>query len=335
MVYETIAQNEPTYADTVEPLTAGRRTWLDLISSYLTFVLLLVFLVVAGQLSPAFLSVDNLISVAYGSAIVGIIALGQTMLLITANFDLSVGGVLGVTGVLTLLVLPHVGVAAAMAIGLAAGLGIGVINGLTVVLTRASPFLVTLGTMQLTYGIALAITNSRTLYGDIESFNQLGRAKLGMFHVALLLFIGLAVILQLVLSRTNIGRQLFAIGLNPSTARLSGIPVDRVVVSLFALSGLLAALGGITMASRLNSITADAGLGYEFLTVTAAVVGGTSLFGGRGGTLRTIVGILVIGALDNVLILLGASFSAAAMVRGFVFLVVVGIDGLARRGRRL
>jgi ribose transport system permease protein len=254
------------------------------------------------------------------------------MLLVTANFDLSVSGVVGAAGVVALLALPEVGVVAAIAAGLATGLAVGLVNGLIVIHTRANPFLVTLGTASLTYGAALVITNSRTLYGENDAFNQVGRAELGIFPVALLLFLALAVVLQLVLSRTNVGRQLFAIGLNPSAARLSGIPVDRLVLSLFALSGLLAALGGVVMASRLNSITANAGVGYEFLTVSAAVIGGTSLFGGRGGALRTVMGIFVLGALDNVLILLGASFSTAAMVRGFVFLVVVGIDGLTRKG---
>lgn len=307
------------------------RRLLAVVRRYLIFVLLAILLAVAGILQPAFLSPTNLIAVAYGSAIVGIVAMGQTLLLVTAKFDLSVAGTLGASGIVSLLVLPIAGVGGAIAAGLLTGMLVGIVNGLIITKTKASPFLVTLGTMSLLYGAGLAFTQSRTLYGDNEGFNVLGRSTVGPLPLLLLLFLVLAVVLQFVLSRTMLGRQLVAIGLNASAARLSGIPVDRIVLALFAFSGLMAALGGIAMASRLNSITANAGLGFEFLTISAAVIGGTSLFGGRGGTLRTVMGVFVLGALNNVLILLGVDYASSAMVRGAVFLLVVGIDGLAYR----
>jgi ribose/xylose/arabinose/galactoside ABC-type transport system permease subunit len=209
---------------------------------------------------------------------------------------------------------------------------VGLVNGLIVIKTGASPFLVTLGVQTLLYGGGLLITQSRTLYGVDESYRWFGQGRIADIPVALLLFLGLAVALQVVLMRTNFGRHVYAIGHNREAARLSGIPVNLILLSAFALSGLLAALAGIVLSSRLNSITADAGLGYEFFSISAAVVGGVSLFGGRGSTLRTVVGVFVIGALNNVLILLGMNFAASAMVRGAVFLLVVGIDGLSRRG---
>lgn len=310
--------------------TRSRRL-LAFVRRYLIFVLLATLLALAGILQPAFLSPTNLIAVAYGSAIVGIVAMGQTLLLLTAKFDLSVAGTLGASGIVSLLVLPAAGVGGAIVAGLLTGMLVGVVNGLIITKTKASPFLVTLGTMSLLYGAGLAFTQSRTLYGDNEAFNVLGRSAVGPLPLLLLVFLVLAVLLQFVLSRTMLGRQLVAIGLNPSAARLSGIPVDRIVLALFAFSGLMAALGGIAMASRLNSITANAGLGFEFLTISAAVIGGTSLFGGRGGTLRTVMGVFVLGALNNVLILLGVDYASSAMVRGAVFLLVVGIDGLAYR----
>jgi ribose transport system permease protein len=327
-----------TVTDEVSTVVAGRGrlgTTLEFVRTYLTFVLLGVLLLVAGTLSPSFLSVDNLISVAYGSAVLGVVALGQTMLLVTGNFDLSVAGVVGASGICTLLTLPTLGTVGAIGVGLAAGLLVGLLNGVIVAVTGANPFLVTLGMLSLLYGAGLVITQSRTLYAHNESFKVIGQGRIGMLPIALLIFLVLAVLLQLILSRTNAGRQLFYIGLNREASRLSGIPVNRLLLAAFALSGLMAALGGILMASRLNSITANAGLGYEFLTVTAAVVGGTSLFGGRGGTLRTVVGIFVLGALDNVLILLGASFSTSGIIRGIVFLLVVGIDGLSRKEQKV
>lgn len=296
-----------------------------------TFILLVAFLAIAGVLSPSFLSVTNLVAVAYGAAVIGIVALGQTVLLLTGNFDLSVAGVVSVAGIVTLLVMP-ISLPLAIAAGLLVGLIVGLVNGLIVIKTGASPFLVTLGVQTLLYGGGLLITQSRTLYGVDESYRWLGQGRIASVPVALLLFLGLAVALQVVLLRTNFGRHVYAIGHSREAARLSGIPVNVVLLSAFALSGLLAALAGLVLSSRLNSITADAGLGYEFFSISAAVVGGVSLFGGRGSTLRTVVGVFVIGALNNVLILLGINFASSAMVRGAVFLLVVGIDGLARRG---
>ena len=307
---------------------AGRAT-VQLVRTYLAFFLLVGLLAIGGALSPAFLNPQNLISVAYGSAVLGIIALGQTMLLVTGDFDMSVAGVIGAAGIVALVVLP-MGVIPALLAGLLVGALVGLVNGLIIIWTNASAFLVTLGMQLLLYGAGLTITQSRTLYGESPGFNWIGQGHLFGFPVALLLFLVLALVLQLALLRTRYGRYLYAIGHNREAARLSGVPVARVRLLAFALCGTTAALGGLVMASRLNSTTANAGLGYDFLSIIAVVLGGTSLFGGRGGTLRTVIGVLVLGALDNVLILLGVDFSYSAIVRGMVFLMVVAFDRFSR-----
>jgi len=268
-------------------------------------------------------------SVAYGSSVLGIIALGQTMLLVTGDFDMSVAGVVGAAGIVALVVLP-MGVVPALLAGLLIGVLVGLVNGMIVIWTNASAFLVTLGMQLLLYGVGLMITQSRTIYGESPDFNWMGQAHLFGVPVALLLFLVLALVLQLALLRTRYGRYLYAIGHNREAARLSGVPVARVRLLAFALCGTTAALGGLVLASRLNSTTANAGLGYDFQSIIVVVLGGTSLFGGRGGTLRTVIGVLVLGALNNVLILLGFDYSSSAMVSGVVFLIVVAFDRFSR-----
>lgn len=294
-----------------------------------SLIFLVALLAVGQSLSPAFLEWSNIVAVAYGISILGVIAIGQTLLLIMGDFDMSVVGVLSTSGIAALYTLPY-GSGAAIAAGLGVGLAVGLLNGVVVTRTGASPFLVTLGTQLLLYGAGLAITQSRTLYGDRRAFDWLGQGWLFHLPVAVVVLIALTLGSQIFLSWTRFGRQMFAIGNGKEAARLSGVRVQRLRVIAFALSGLCAALGGLIMASRLNSITANAGSDFDFNSIIAAVIGGTSLFGGRGGTLRTFVGAMVMGLLDNVLILVGAGYATELMARGAVFLSIVSVDRLSR-----
>ena len=180
---------------------------------------------------------------------------------------------------------------------------------------RANPFLVTLGTQSFVYAIALMATQSKTLYSEIPAFNILGQGRIGRIPIAVILFLVLALMLQIVLRNTVYGRYLYAIGQNKEAARLAGIPVDRVLVSTFILCSLLAALGGIVMTSRLNSTVANAGFGFDFESIIAVVLGGTSLFGGSGGALLTVAGVLVLGVLNNTTILLGVPYEVQFIVK--------------------
>lgn len=311
------------------PEAGARRTFVRLVRTYLALVLLMGLLAIAAVLSPTGITFQTLVTLAYGSAVLGIVAVGQTMLVLTGDFDMSVAGIIGAAGIAALLALP-MGVVPAVLAGLLVGALVGLINGLVVLRTGAAPFLVTLGTQLLLYGLGLTITQSRTLYGKSPEFDWIGQGSVLGIPVTLLLFLVLALVLQLVLLRTRFGRYLYAIGNNREAARLSGVPVARVRLLAFVLCGTTAALAGLTMASRLNSITANAGLNYDFLSIIAVVLGGTSLFGGRGGTLRTVIGVMVLGTLDFVLILLGTDYSYSAVVRGVVFLTVVAFDRISR-----
>jgi ribose transport system permease protein len=256
-------------------------------------------LVIAGSFtSEVFLTPRNLLNILWAVSILGIVALGQTLSLLTCRFDMSVAAVVGFSGIVT--VLAHLNgfdLYASIAIGLAAGATVGLCNGLMVLMTGANPFLITLGTNLLVYALALSLTHSRTLYATAPGFNTLGRGEIfGFLHYSVILFIGLAVALQLVLDRTIFGRTIFVVGLNEVAGRLSGLRIQATKLAAFVLCSTLAALAGIVMTSRINRTVANSGFGMEFDSIIAAVLGGTSLFGGRGGMLRTVVGVVVLGA---------------------------------------
>jgi ribose transport system permease protein len=294
-------------------------------------VLLALLLVVGSLLSDVFLTRDNLLNILWASSVLGIVALGQTILLITCNFDMSVAYLVGLAGIVIVLV-QELGLVPSIVVGiLVAGGGAGLLNGGLAVITRANPFLITLGTGMLMYALSLTLTQSSTLYSNIPSFATIGRGQLpGGIYYSVLLFLGLAVALELMLRRTRFGRSLFVVGINEQAGRLSGIPVARVKLGAFVLCALLAAAAGLVVASRNGSTVANVGVGMEFDSIIAAVLGGTSLFGGRGGTLRTVVGVLTLGVLNNLLILLNVTYDAQQIVKGSVFLLVVWADSVLR-----
>jgi len=296
----------------------------------IAFILLITIGLLASLLSDVFLTPQNLVNILSASAVIGIIALGQTMLIISGNFDMSVASVLGFAGIVAVAT-QRLGLLPSILLALLGGVIVGAVNGLIVTRARANPFLVTLGTQSFVYAIALMATQSKTLYSEIPAFNILGQGRIGRIPIAVILFLVLALMLQIVLRNTVYGRYLYAIGQNKEAARLAGIPVDRVLVSTFILCSVLAALGGIVMTSRLNSTVANAGFGFDFESIIAVVLGGSSLFGGSGGALLTVAGVLVLGVLNNTTILLGVPYEGQFIVKGAVFLAVVGLDSLVKR----
>jgi ribose/xylose/arabinose/galactoside ABC-type transport system permease subunit len=315
-------------------LQGGSLVWLRGLAqaarSNIAFILLITIGLLASLFSDVFLTPQNLINILSAIAVIGIISLGQTMLIISGNFDMSVASVLGFAGIVAVAT-QRFGLLPSILLALLGGVVVGAVNGLIVTRAKANPFLVTLGMQSLVYAIALMVTQSRTLYSEIPAFNVLGQGRIGRIPVSVILFLVLAVMLQIALRNTVYGRYLYAIGQNKEAARLAGIPVDRVLVSTFILCSVLAALGGIVMTSRLNSTVANAGFGFDFESIIAVVLGGSSLFGGSGGALLTVAGVLVLGVLNNTTILLGVPYEGQFIVKGAVFLAVVGLDSLVKR----
>lgn len=305
----------------------------EFIRDYLAYILLFTLLLVASCLSNVFLSVSNIFNVLRAVSILGIVALGQTILLLTGNFDLSVSSVVSFTGILIIgLMMLGCGMLIAIILGIIGGTLIGLINAFIVVKTKANPFLVTFGTQTLVYAIAQIITNARTWYATDPKFNLMGQGMLwGWLPIPVVFFIGLAVILELIFKYSIFGRSLFAIGTNEEAVKMSGIKTAYIKMLAFISCSFLSAFAGYLMCSRLNSTRASGSVGMDFNSIIAAVLGGTSLFGGTGGALKTVAGIVTLGILNNIMILMNMPYEAQQIIRGLVFLGIVGIDSILRR----
>jgi ribose transport system permease protein len=311
-----------------KPANAFWARLLKLAQSQMALILMIVLIIAGSLLSDVFLTPNNLLNILWATSVLGVVALGQTLLLITCNFDMSVSMVAPFAGIVTVgLQIAGWGLWPSVIAGLASGVLVGFINGAIVTITKANPFLITLGTQTLVYSIGLILTQAKTWYATIPAFTVLGRGELfGMIHYSVIIFLSLAFILEFVLRRTPYGRHLYVLGLNEEAGHLSGIRVNRVKLITFTFCGLTAALAGLIMTSRLNSTRASGALGMDFDSIIAVVLGGTSLFGGSGGTLRTIIGVVVLGILNNLMVLADVPYEAQWIAKGVVFLLVVWTD---------
>jgi ribose transport system permease protein len=301
---------------------------LDLLKSQAALLMLIALILIGSLTSDVFLTPQNMLNILWSVSVLGILSIGQTLLLITGNFDMSVAYIIGLAGIVTVMSqIAGAGLFLSIFLGLLAGALVGLLNGLVVVLTKANPFLITLGTSALVYSINLTITQSKTKYATIPAFNILGRGKLfDTLHYSVIIFFVLAIVFEIILRKTKFGQSLYIAGLNERAGKLSGLNLDRLKLIAYIAAGSLAALSGLVMTSRTNSTVANAGVGMEFESLIASVLGGTSLFGGKGGTLRTITGVLVLGVLNNLLILLNIPYEAQQIAKGFVFILVVFAD---------
>ena len=297
---------------------------------------LIVLLVLFGALtlfSDQFLTGDNMANLARQVAVFGIIAVGQLLIILTAGIDLSVGSVLGLTGCITAELLVHgAGIPVAILGGLAAGAAIGVFNGVLVAYGKLPPFIVTLGMLGIARGAVLVLTDASTVQPLPDAFGRIANGSLLGLPNLLWLFVFVVVVTAFVLRRTVFGRYIYAVGSNPESARLAGVPVTRVLVAVYAIGGLLAAVGGILFASRLNAGIPTAGTGYELNAIAACVIGGASLFGAKGGAYGAAAGALIVGTLNNGGNLLEINSFYLQIIIGALILIAVAFDQY--QGRR-
>ena len=296
---------------------------------------LIVLLILFGALTlytPEFLTADNMANLARQVAIFGIIAVGQLLIILTAGIDLSVGSVLGLTGCITAELLVH-GTPVGIAIigGLAAGAAIGVFNGVLVAYGKLPPFIVTLGMLGIARGAVLVLTDASTVQPLPDAFGEIANGDFLGLPNLLWIFVAVVVITAFVLRRTVFGRYIYAVGSNPESARLAGVPVTRVLVAVYMIGGLLAAVGGILFASRLNAGIPTAGTGYELNAIAACVIGGASLFGAKGGAYGAAAGALIVGTLNNGGNLLNINPFYLQIIIGALILIAVAFDQLQSR----
>jgi ribose transport system permease protein len=291
---------------------------------------LIVLLVLFGAMTLAsdeFLTADNMANLARQVAIFGIIAVGQLLVILTAGIDLSVGSVLGLSGCVTAqMLVDGRPIVLAIIIGLAVGLVLGLVNGSLVAYGKLPPFIVTLGMLGIARGVVLVYTDASTIQPLPESFSNIANGDFLGLPNLLWIFAAIVVIAAFVLRRTVFGRYIYAIGSNPESARLSGVPVTLVLVSVYAIAGLLAAVGGVLFMSRLNAGIPTAGTGYELNAIAACVIGGASLFGAKGGAFGAAAGALIVATLNNGGNLLAVNAFYLQIIIGVLILAAVAFD---------
>ncbi len=285
-------------------------------------------------LTPHFLTVSNLLNVAQQTSINAIIAIGLTFVIISGGIDLSVGSLVAFSGVvLATLLQRDVPLPLAMLGGLVTGFGCGLGNGLLITLGRLPPFIATLGMMSVARGGALLFTDGRPVSGFGERFRWLAGGELLYVPVPILLMGAMYAAAHFILRRTRFGRYVFAIGGNEEAALLSGVPVRLHKTMVYGVSGLLSAVAAMLLTARLNSAQPIAGINYELDAIAATVIGGTSLMGGQGSVIGTLIGALIMGVLRNGLNLLNVSSFIQQLVIGAVIIVAVLIDMALKRPR--
>jgi ribose transport system permease protein len=323
----------------MEAKTATRTSLIrsDTLQRFLAFGGLIILVVVFSLASPFFLTSENVGGILLATAVNGVLALGSTFVIINGGIDLSVGTVMTFSAVMTaqVMIVWQQPVMVGILAGLAAGAVCGTINGLMVTKMKVPPFVATLGMLYATKGLSLVVSQLKPIYfNDAPIFNQTAMGSiLGSIipaldpikNVVLVLF-GAALVAWFILSKTILGRYTFAMGSNIEATRLSGVNVDRWQTAVYLLCGLFAGLAGVLIGARLNSAQPALGAGYELDAIAAAVIGGTSLSGGEGTILGTVIGAFVISVLANGLRILSVPQEWQIVVTGTILVLAVYLD---------
>lgn len=311
----------------------SRRDWLERL---LPFASVAVLFVALSILSPYFLTVSNLSSVARQTAVINIMALGMTLIMISGGIDLSVGSVMAFAGICgTMLLAAGAPVLPSLLGAMVAGAAWGLLNSLLITLLRVSPFIATLGTMGVARGLTLVITNGMPVVRLPASFGRLGDGNLlGVIPIPLAVLVALGLLTGFVLKYTRLGRYAYAIGSNTEAARYAGVPVRKYLVAIYVFAGTLTGLAAMIESSRLMTGQPTTGQGYELSVIAAVVIGGGSLSGGEGTVMGTVAGAFLMGLIANGSNLLGVSPFWQQVLIGAVIVLAVAVDELRKRRRQ-
>ncbi|HEY3147729.1 MAG TPA: ABC transporter permease [Dongiaceae bacterium] len=302
-----------------------------------SLLVLAILIVTLSILSPYFLSVSNFLNILLATSVIGVLGFGATFVIAAAGIDLSLGSVLALSGVVGALSANALNMPwpIAILVCLAVGAFCGLINGVLNAKVGIPAFIVTLGMLGVARGLGLVLTNGQPVYGMPDPIVFLGQGRPFGVPMPVFIFLTVAVIAHFVLAFTRFGKYAQVIGDNETAARAMGIHVERHRVALYVVSGSLAGLAGLLFLARVNSGDPTAGLNYELTAITAAILGGTNLFGGRASVLGTLIGALVMGVLQNGLNLLAVSSFYQQMAIGAVLVLAVWLDQVNRaRGQR-
>lgn len=310
-----------------------RGQWTELLLRGVTLLIFVVVFLYFGLQAPRFFGVDSIANIIKQASFTGVVAVGMTFVLLTAGIDLSVGSNMYLSAMATGYMLQNPalqnpwGVVAALVAGLAAGTLFGVVNAFCIVVLRITPFLVTLATLVAGRGIGTAITESFGIEYPAPYLAFGASALLGV-PMPIVVFALVVLTAHLVLSRTQFGRQIYAVGNDPDAARKAGIAVDRIVFSVYVICGFCAAIGGITLIALIGRLNQTFGVGREFDVITAAVLGGTSLFGGAGTAFGAVVGSTLVQMVQSGMVFTGVNLYLQPMVLAVIIFLAIFIDAL-------
>ena len=303
------------------------------VSMYGSLIGLLLLVVVISVLRPRFISAANLRNVIRIASINGLLAIGMTFVILTGGIDLSVGAVMGCAGMYS----AYFAQAAkgyppivAVLIGLLIGLGFGIFNGWIIAYLKVPAFVGTLGSMSIASGLTFLLTDAKPIPNLSEGFKKMGGGNLGMIPIPIMMMSVVLLVCFALLYKTRYGRYIFAVGGNLNAAHVSGIDTKKIIGSVYVIAGVLSAFAGIITTARVTSGVTSTGKGYETDAIAAVVIGGTSLTGGKGRLWGTIVGILIMQFLSNGLDMLGVNAYYQLLVKGFVVIGAVMLDGLSQ-----
>ncbi len=310
----------------------------EFLKQFQSYIALIVIVIVASLISikdgeNVFLSVPNIMNVLRAVSETGIIAIGMTMILILGDIDLSVGSIVGLvsTGCASLMVRNGLGIVPAVLLSLLIGALYGLFNGLCITKLKLQAFIVTLASMNIARGLARFWSNGVGIplaYGEGEgfappAFGLLSEKAFNIIPAPVIIFISLLIVFQFVLSKTSFGRKVYAIGGNKKASYLAGIKVDRIKIITFMLCSMLSAVAAMIHAAQISQGGPNEGIGYELNAVAACAIGGTSLAGGKGTMVGTLVGAVILGLLDNILGLKGVNSNLQLMVKGLIIIIAV------------
>ncbi len=280
--------------------------------------------------SEYFLTNLNIVNILVSASVIGIIAAPATLLLVSGNFDLSVGSGVALIGVVMAWGAANYGIGVALLLALVTGLIIGVVNGFSVTVVGINALITTLAMLAILLGLALVLADGQTLL--LSDFNWLGNARPFLdIPLPVFIFIGVTLLVGFIMRFTVFGRSMYAIGANPVAARLAGIKTKTAIFIAFLMSGVAVVIGGLILVSQLGAASPQAGLGLELAVVTAVILGGASLAGGRGTITGTVLGVFILGVLNNGLTLMNIDSFWQQVAQGVLLLIAVGFDQLRLR----
>lgn len=305
-----------------------KKTWIDYYKKYGIYIFLAVVFVFFAVLAPNFLSYKNVINILRQVSMFGIVVIGVTFVMIGGGMDLSVGGQMAVVGMAAgyLMVNLQVNLLVASVLAILLGCAFGAINGIVAIKLNIAPIIVTLSMMLILQGVAYLITGGYPITGMPEQFVVIGQGYVGAIPIPVIIFVLFIAFGWIVMNKTYLGRYIYALGGNKEAARLAGISVERLTVFVYMFAGFAASIAALIMVGRTNASQPGAGSSYPFDCMTAACLGGISIQGGEGKISGVVVGVIILGILDNGLVLMGVNSNFQSVVKGLILLIAVAID---------